>query len=196
MEMGDKSSQKRKYIIEKAREVFHTNGYKTVTMKDIVQACEISRGGLYLYFSNTKELFQAVLEEENDNISDILESDRAKNSTPGENMLLYLSAQKNDILKKNDNLSVAVYEYMFLNRSEENDLFKNKFKNEVSALEKLISEGVEQEWMVCENPAQAAVHILHTIEGMKIQAQTIGISSKDIDKEIEYILGTVGLVLE
>ena len=70
--MGDKSSQKRKYIIEKAREVFHTNGYKTVTMKDIVQACEISRGGLYLYFSNTKELFEAVLEEENKNISDII----------------------------------------------------------------------------------------------------------------------------
>ena len=41
--MGDKSSQKRKYIIEKAREVFHTNGYKTVTMKDIVQACEIRK---------------------------------------------------------------------------------------------------------------------------------------------------------
>ena len=46
--MGDKSSQKRKYIIEKAREVFHINGYKTVTMKDIVKACEISRRGLYL----------------------------------------------------------------------------------------------------------------------------------------------------
>ena len=33
-------------------------------MKDIVEACGISRGGLYLYFANTKELFEALLEEE------------------------------------------------------------------------------------------------------------------------------------
>ena len=44
--MSEKSVQKRNYIIEKAREVFSQKGYLTVTMKDIVEACEISRGGL------------------------------------------------------------------------------------------------------------------------------------------------------
>ena len=43
--MSEKSVQKRNYIIEKAREVFSQKGYLTVTMKDIVEACEISRGG-------------------------------------------------------------------------------------------------------------------------------------------------------
>ena len=60
--MGDKSTQKKQYIIEKAKEVFAKRGYKDVTMKDIVDACGISRGGLYLYFGNTKDLFEAVLE--------------------------------------------------------------------------------------------------------------------------------------
>ena len=64
MRMGDKSVQKKKYIMQKARNVFCRNGYRAVTMKDIVEACDISRGGLYLYFSNTKELFEAVLAEE------------------------------------------------------------------------------------------------------------------------------------
>ena len=50
--MSEKSVQKRNYIIEKAREVFSQKGYLTVTMKDIVEACEISRGGLYLYFDS------------------------------------------------------------------------------------------------------------------------------------------------
>ena len=62
--MGDKSTQKKQYIIEKAKEVFIKRGYKDVTMKDIVEACQISRGGLYLYFANTKELFEAVLEQQ------------------------------------------------------------------------------------------------------------------------------------
>lgn len=61
--MSEKSVQKRNYIIEKAREVFSQKGYLTVTMKDIVEACEISRGGLYLYFDSIKALFLAVLEK-------------------------------------------------------------------------------------------------------------------------------------
>lgn len=41
--MGDKSTQKKQYIIEKAKEVFAKRGYKDVTMKDIVDACGISQ---------------------------------------------------------------------------------------------------------------------------------------------------------
>ena len=51
--MGEKSVQKKQYILETARKVFAEKGYKNVTMKDIVEACEISRGGLYLYFDST-----------------------------------------------------------------------------------------------------------------------------------------------
>ena len=51
--MGDRTVQKRKYIVEKAKSVFGKNGYRAVTMKDIVDVCEISRGGLYLYFAST-----------------------------------------------------------------------------------------------------------------------------------------------
>ena len=51
--MSDKSVQKKKHILDTARKVFQEKGYKQVTMKDIVDACEISRGGLYLYFSST-----------------------------------------------------------------------------------------------------------------------------------------------
>ena len=62
--MGEKSQQKRKYIIEKARQVFMEKGYRSVTMKDIIEACEISRGGLYLYFPSTEEIFLEVLKQE------------------------------------------------------------------------------------------------------------------------------------
>ena len=46
--MGEKSVQKKKLILETARKVFVEKGYKKVTMKDVVEACNISRGGLYL----------------------------------------------------------------------------------------------------------------------------------------------------
>ena len=55
--MGEKSVQKKKYILETARRVFVEKGFKKVTMKDIVEACGISRGGLYLYFDSTSQIF-------------------------------------------------------------------------------------------------------------------------------------------
>ena len=64
LSMGDKSVQKKKYILETARKVFVEKGFKKVTMKDIVEACEISRGGLYLYFDNTSQIFLEVLKME------------------------------------------------------------------------------------------------------------------------------------
>ena len=46
-------------------------GYKQVTMKDIVDACGISRGGLYLYFQNTGEVFEEVLKLEQAETDDV-----------------------------------------------------------------------------------------------------------------------------
>ena len=44
--MGEKSTQKRQFILETAKKIFMEKGYKSVTMKDVVEACGISRGGL------------------------------------------------------------------------------------------------------------------------------------------------------
>ena len=66
----------------------------------------------------------------------------------------------------------------------------------MAALEKLITDGVEQEWMVCEDAAEAARNISYTLEGLKLSARTIGVTAEDIDREIEYIMGTLGMVIK
>ena len=195
--MGDKSLQKRKYIIEKARNVFYRNGYRAVTMKDIVEACDISRGGLYLYFSNTKELFEAVLAEEYAGVGSAMEKAQASHATPGQVMLQYLDEQKKVILRKKDNIAAAIYEYLFENKPVKNDNpVKKLFLENIAALEKLIADGVAQEWMVCEDAAEAARNIAYTIEGLKVSAQTIGVTAEAVDREIEYIMGTLGMVVK
>lgn len=195
--MGDKSLQKRKYIVEKARGVFYKNGYRAVTMKDIVEACEISRGGLYLYFTNTKELFEAVLEEEHADVDTVLEEAGNQDSTPGERMLMYLDGQKRAILKKKDNLTAATYEYLFENKAfGKNNPVKKQFDKSAAALERLITEGVRQEWMVCEDASEAARNILYTLEGLRVSAQTTGVTAETVDREIAYIMGTLGMIIK
>lgn len=191
--MGNKSVQKKKYIIEKAREVFSKNGYRKVTMKDIVEACDISRGGLYLYFSDTKSLFEAVLEEEEQD-KDILDAIQKEELSPGEALLTYLDRKKRAILEK-DSLAAATVEYLFEQKASGAST-NAAFSDLVKRLEKLITEGVAEEWMVCDNPAVAARNIIYVLDGLRVASQTVGITETEIDQEIEYILNSLGLAVE
>lgn len=191
--MGNKSVQKKKYIIEKAREVFSKNGYRKVTMKDIVEACDISRGGLYLYFADTKSLFEAVLEEEEQDM-DILDAIEKEELSPGEALLTYLDRKKRTILKKKS-LAAATLEYLFEQKASGAST-NAAFSDLVKRLEKLIIEGVAEEWMVCDNPAVAARNIIYVLDGLRVASQTVGITEAEIDQEIEYILNSLGLAVE
>ena len=103
--MGDKSAQKQRYILEKARQVFMEKGYKLVTMKDIVEACEISRGGLYLYFDGTKQLFEQVLVMETQEADDLFAKSLSEDATPADILALFLKEQKKELLGKEASLT-------------------------------------------------------------------------------------------
>ncbi|WP_066173806.1 TetR/AcrR family transcriptional regulator [Bacillus marinisedimentorum] len=55
--------QRRANILEAAKEVFIEYGYERTTMKHIMDAANVSRGGLYQYFSNKEDVYEAILEE-------------------------------------------------------------------------------------------------------------------------------------
>ncbi len=191
--MGDKSVRKKQYIIDKAREVFAQKGYKDVTMKDIVDACQISRGGLYLYFDSTRELFIEVLnkEQEGDNS---LGAKISEDSTAAEILVLFLVEQKKDILRKRNSLIKATYEFYFQERPEKNkDIFKKDYDSAVKVLQRVIEIGVQNEELICENPEDAARSIMLILEGLKIMSQTIGVTAELIDRQFIYILSTLGV---
>ncbi|MBB6454824.1 AcrR family transcriptional regulator [Salirhabdus euzebyi] len=54
--------QRRAKILEAAKEVFIKQGYEHTTMKHVMEAANVSRGGLYQYFSNKEDLYEAILE--------------------------------------------------------------------------------------------------------------------------------------
>ena len=188
--MGEKSEKKKQYIIEKARSVFSEKGFKNVTMKDIVDACDISRGGLYLYFSSTEELFLSVLSDEvTEDDEEAVGAALSGDATAGDMLALFIKEQKKEILRKKNNLTVATYEYFSVNKvsSKENPL-KNKFDTAVRIVEKLIENGVDSGEFVCENPLGCARNLMYVVEGLKVTSTTIGISEEAIDRELLYVL--------
>ncbi len=193
--MSDKSAQKKKYIVEKAREVFLEKGFKEVTMKDIVEACGISRGGLYLYFQNTKELFEEVLKFEQEDTDDVFDRNITKEATPSDILALFLKEQKKEILSKKPSLNVAIYEYFFRHKVPSKDnLLKKQFDGAVYVIEKLIQAGIQSGEFYCEDPRGAARNIMYVLEGIKIASNTRGIPEAAVDREILYVMQ--GLVAE
>lgn len=193
--MGEKSAQKRKYIVETARGVFVQKGYKDVTMKDIVDACGISRGGLYLYFSSTEELFMDVLKMEAEEADDVFAGKVREDASPSDILALFLKEQKREMLLKKNSLTKAVYEYYFEKEvpKKENPL-KQQFDAAVKIIEKLIEAGIEAGEFYCEDAKGAARNIMYVLEGLKIASQTRGITEEMVDREVLYIMQ--GLVIE
>lgn len=193
--MSDKSVQKKRYILETARTVFEEKGYKNVTMKDIVDACGISRGGLYLYFSNTAEIFMEVIRLEQEETDDVFEKSIPREAEPSDILALFLKEQKRELLSKKPALTKASYEFFFEQPvTGKDNLLKKQFDSAVSVIQKLIEAGVRSGEFNCENPRGAASNIMYVLEGLKIASQTRGITEAIVDREIMYVMQ--GLVAE
>ena len=74
------------------------------------------------------------------------------------------------------------------------DIFRKQFDAGVRVLEKLIETGIASGEFYCENPKGAASNIMYVLEGMKINAQTFGISEKKVDEQLLYIME--GLIID
>lgn len=193
--MGEKSAQKRKYILEAARKVFADKGFKNVTMKDIVDACEISRGGLYLYFDSTDQILMEVLQMEANETDDVFTEQITREDSAADILAFFLKEQKKELLQNTDNLTVAVYEYFFAHKTtDKNNMLRRQFDAGVRVIEKLIEAGIASGEFYCEDPKGAAANIMYVLEGMKINAQTFGITEKMVDEQLLYIMQ--GLIVD
>ena len=192
--MGEKSVQKKQFILDTARKVFVEKGYKNVTMKDIVEACEISRGGLYLYFNSTEEILLALLQQEADETDDVFTRSITEEDSAADILTLFLKEQKKELLRKKNNLMMAVYEYSFAKKDKKNSMLKKQFEAGAKVIEKLIESGIASGEFYCENPKGTANNIMYVLEGMKINSQTMGITESMVDEQLLYIME--GLIIE
>ena len=194
--MGEKSDQKREYILDRAKEVFARKGFLQVTMKDIVEACKISRGGLYLYFGSTEELFCAILSKQWEEEDSDLASNLGETVGMADILMLFLKEQKKLILCKKEDTGRATYEYFFAHKPKDisENILRNQFKTAVHILTRILEEGTIRGEFYCENPKQEARNLMYSIEGMKICSRTMGLNESQVDRELLYLVS--GFLIE
>ncbi|UGV25744.1 TetR/AcrR family transcriptional regulator [Rhodopseudomonas boonkerdii] len=62
--VGEEDSAKRRQILDGARKVFMTLGFDGASMGEIARAAGVSKGTLYVYFTDKSALFESIVEQE------------------------------------------------------------------------------------------------------------------------------------
>lgn len=197
--MSEKTDKKRALLLDGAYDVFVKKGYRDVTMKDIAESSGVSRGGLYLYFSSVEEVFEAVLEREDQKADFQIEQEQLQEATNVEMLLCFLKLQKKQMLGKNAGLLMARYEYSFACKQHAGSLqgkvspLKKERKKALLVLQKILERGMESGEFDCLDAAHEAENIMLAIDGMKLLACTMGITEKKIDNEFLYMMQRIVL---
>lgn len=180
--MGNKSELKKAYIVETARTLFADHGFKNVTMKDIAEACHISRGGLYLYYADTAALFLDVLAAESLRMKTSLEEAMKDSSSAMERLSLFLKFQKKEIFASQSNMTKPAYEFVFAN--ENSRVIRDHLEERAKFLQRIIEDGVREGSMVCANPRAYATQMMIQLEGLRICVNTAMLTTTETDAAI------------
>lgn len=155
--MSKKSLEKRNLILKHAEQIFSEKGFSAVTMKDIIDACNISRGGIYLYFSSTDEIFmevikihhQSSMQKTKHNIDDVKDFQTVVND--------YFENLKQEMLSVKSGLKLAMIEFFVAHKAETDNYFFVKAMDGLKApIEEILSLGKKQEKISYDNLSEVA----------------------------------------
>lgn len=186
--LATKSEEKREFILLQAKQVFIRKGFTAVTMKDIIEECDISRGGIYLYFKSVDDIFMQVIIMHNKQklkeARDYLAEDKSFKQLLDE----YFEKQKKRLLNMSSSLLMAMYEYRFAHKDDyDKEFFYNQFENTKTIVLEMLSYGVRKGEITGRNIDDLAMNIVFFIEGLSMLGTAAGVSEELIDRQMTLI---------
>ena len=136
------SNKTKQMLLEKARQLFAKSGFDNTTMNDIAEASQRGRRTLYTYFSNKKEIYDAVIESELENMYSQLQEAVNKEHTATDKLMLFFSARLEiikEVVTRNGTLRGDFFRDIF--RVE--NVRKTFDRKEIAFLKMILDEGLE-----------------------------------------------------
>lgn len=157
----------REKLIEVARQLFVHKGLENTTMNDIANASEKGRRTIYTYFKNKKEIYNAVLEHESDQMVLALKDVTASRLTPDQKLRKFLELRLEQGATIGSAYSSIKALFKFdLRRMER--IRRMVYDKESALLQSILSEGVEAEVFIKEKVEQFNHFAIRCIQGMDL----------------------------
>ncbi|MPM38642.1 hypothetical protein SDC9_85272 [bioreactor metagenome] len=178
--MSTKKEKTRELILDISYTLFAKNGFNKITMKDICDATNMSRGGLYSHFSSTREIFEAILKKINQKDEMNFFEQMEKNIPAIEIINNALVLMEDEMSHPEDSLSLAMYEY---SGSVDSNLMEHFNKIGEEKWTALINYGIERGEFHRVNVTEIVNVILYAYQGVRMWSRIIPMTP-DIFKSI------------
>lgn len=168
--MAKKTEQRRKQILKAAFQAASEKGYESVTLQDIADYAEVSKGVTNYYFENKADVFAHLFEW----ITTRIYEKEAKSIDEKETAIEKLEAYINQVFisPKENKTFYRVY-LDFLAQMKNNNLYKEInqqfYENCWSIGKNIITQGIEENVFRVDNIEQSAISIRCMIDGSLIQ---------------------------
>lgn len=189
--MSKKGEATKQIIKEQAIKLFAKKGFKDVTMKDICEATQLSRGGLYLHYGSTRQIFAEIIDDLM-NYQDNEFSEKIAQGLPAKEILLQvLERYKNEMLDIQGSLSVAIFEFFSTAPfSNENALLK-QYEKSLTMWQQLLEYGIERKEFNAIDTHAIFDLIVFSYQGVRMYGTLM-----PIDEQIpEHIIALIKAVL-
>lgn len=154
-------------FIEVARSLFARKGVENTTMNDIAAASDKGRRTIYTYFKSKREIFNAVIESETDDLLKSLKVIVAKPISAEQKLQEYISTRLDtmrEIVSRNGSLRAG-----FFRDVRKVDRARNLIsKKETVFLMRILSEGVATGDFEIPDVKEWAILITNAINGMDV----------------------------
>ncbi len=182
--MTSKKERTRELILEASYQLFAKYGFNKITMKDICEAANLSRGGLYSHFSSTKEVFEAILEKINqkDEMNFYEEIEQGVPATEILNNALVL--MEDEMNHPEDSLSLAMYEYA---GSVEADLMEHFNKIGEEKWTALVEYGIARSEFNSVNVKEIVNIILYAYQGVRMWSRIVTMTPETFESITSHI---------
>ena len=175
-------SKTRERFIEVARQLFARKGVENTTMNDIASASAKGRRTIYTYFKSKREIFNAVIASETDELLGRLRRIVALKVSPCEKLEKYIDCRfetMSEIVSRNGSLRAG-----FFRDVRKVDRARKLITDKESALLKeILQEGTQLKQFHIKDLDSAALVITHTLHGLDVPYVRDNISKEGVTQD-------------
>jgi len=188
LKKGDKTKQ---FIISESKKLFSRRGYTTVTMKDICEICDLSRGGLYRYFGSTKEIFLEILNEDKEDKGEILLEYIGKGESAMQILEWFFQDRKDTLMLGNyKGFSFAVHEFA-KQEAEQKEYLKERLNQAKSGLITLLEYGQKKGEFRQFDTESMALSLLLFLDSLETNAYILDFTEQGVENQLNFLLSMV-----
>lgn len=174
-------SKTREKFIEVARQLFARKGIENTTMNDIASASDKGRRTIYTYFKSKRDIFNAVIERETDQLLESLRHIVDEACEPEEKLRQYVSCRfetMKGIVQRNGSLKAGFFrDVRKVDRAR-----KVISAKETEMLRRILQQGVDNGSFDIDSISERAVIVTHALQGFDVPYIRDSLAAQGISK--------------